>query len=153
MRGVRAALVALGLLAAGAAAEEADVVQARAVPTGEGVYRFQVTVRHADAGWDHYADRWEILAPDGRILATRVLRHPHLDEQPFTRALAGVEIPPELEQVTLRAHDSVHGYGGASVTVSLPRSAPEPPAEVEPNRPARAPAAGASPEPGADEAP
>jgi hypothetical protein len=51
--------------------------------TGSGVYRFSVTVRHADEGWDHYADRWEVLTSDGTLLATRTLYHPHVNEQPF----------------------------------------------------------------------
>ncbi|MCA9394202.1 MAG: hypothetical protein KC900_08370 [Candidatus Omnitrophica bacterium] len=80
---------------------------------------FWVTVRHADSGWDHYADRWEILAPDGEIIATRVLGHPHVNEQPFTRSLGGVIIPVGISDVRIRAHDSVHGYGGEEVAVTL----------------------------------
>ena len=45
------------------------------------------TVLSADTGWDKYADRWEVRAPDGRVLGERVLAHPHENEQPFTRAL------------------------------------------------------------------
>ena len=41
-------------------AGEADVEEVRAEKTGEGTYRFSVTVRHADAGWDHYANKWDI---------------------------------------------------------------------------------------------
>lgn len=109
------------LVAKPAMAGEADVVSAEATPAGDGTWRFSVTVRHEDEGWDHYADAWEVLAPDGSVLAVRVLHHPHVDEQPFTRTLSGVEIPETLTSVTVRAHDSVHGYGGAEVTVSLPR--------------------------------
>lgn len=124
----RRAAVALALALLGPAlmlprpanAGEADVVGAEAVQDGEGTWRFQVTVRHADAGWDHYADRWEVLAPDGTILAVRELAHPHVDEQPFTRSLGGVEIPPEIDTVRLRARDSAHGYGGAELPLRLP---------------------------------
>ena len=90
---------------------EADVVSARAIPEGEGRWRFSVTVRHADEGWDHYADRWNVVAPDGTLLGTRVLLHPHENEQPFTRSLGGIEIPASLDRVTIRAHDSEHGWG------------------------------------------
>ena len=62
-----------------------------------------------------------MLAPDGTVLGTRVLVHPHETEQPFTRSLGGVEIPETVAEVTLRAHDSVHGYGGKEVTVRLTR--------------------------------
>ena len=106
-----------------AAADEADVVRARASCNAESVCRFKVTVRHADVGWSHYADRFEILGPEGEVLGTRVLRHPHVHEQPFTRELGGVEVPPELEKVTIRARDSVHGYGGKAREVRLERPA------------------------------
>ena len=107
-------------MAAPARAGEADVVRAEARAEG-GAWRFRVTVAHGDTGWDHYADKWDVVAPDGTVLGTRVLLHPHETEQPFTRSLGGVEIPQVMNEVTLRAHDSVHGYGGKEVTVKLPR--------------------------------
>jgi hypothetical protein len=105
---------------AGAAAGEADVVAAEAARESDGTWRFRVTVRHADAGWDHYADRWQVETPDGRVLGTRVLLHPHESEQPFTRALGGVVIPPEVTEVVIRAHDSLHGDGGEGLRLTLP---------------------------------
>jgi len=117
---VLAALLVL-LWAGAAGAGEADVVAVEADQEGAGTWRFDVTVAHADEGWDHYADKWEVLAPDGRLLGTRVLLHPHETEQPFTRSLGGVAIPEGIDHVILRAHDSVHGLGGAEVTVELAR--------------------------------
>ena len=105
---------------AGAAAGETDVVAAEAARESDGTWRFRVTVRHADAGWDHYADRWQVETPDGRVLGTRVLLHPHENEQPFTRALGGVVIPPEVTEVVIRAHDSLHGDGGEGLRLTLP---------------------------------
>jgi hypothetical protein len=102
-----------------ARAGEADVVAVEAVSEGSGSWRFHVTVAHGDTGWDHYADKWDVVAPDGRVLGTRVLLHPHEAEQPFTRSLGGVEIPAGAGKVTLRAHDSQHGYGGREMTVEL----------------------------------
>ena len=84
-----------------------------------GTWRFSVTVSHPDTGWEHYADRWEVVAPDGRVLGTRVLLHPHVEEQPFTRSLGGVTVPGDLSEVIVRAHCSVDGDGGQSVTVTL----------------------------------
>ena len=47
------------LIAAGpAAAGEADVLNVVVRSAGPGSWRFDVTVRHADEGWDHYADKW-----------------------------------------------------------------------------------------------
>ena len=117
-------LAAAGCMAAALAATtmagEADVNRAQVVRTGSDVFRFSVTVVHRDEGWDHFADRWEVVAPDGRILATRTLYHPHVTEQPFTRGLDGVQIPVDIDRVEIRSHCSVHAYGGKSVSVSLP---------------------------------
>ena len=100
------------------APEVVDVVIGAA---GDGTYRFDVTVRHEDEGWDHYADRFEVLNDEGVVLGTRVLHHPHENEQPFTRSLSGVQIDTELDEVRVRAHDSVHGYGEDEMRVSVPR--------------------------------
>ena len=101
-------------------AGEADVVDVQASKTSSATYSFDVTVQHADTGWDHYADKWEVLGPDGKVLGTRVLMHPHVNEQPFTRSLSGVQIPPGVKTVTVRAHDKVHGWGGKTMSVDLP---------------------------------
>jgi len=109
------------LIAFSAVAGEADVEKVRISKERVGIYRFDVTVRHADAGWKHYADKWDVVAPGGKILGTRVILHPHELEQPFTRSLSGVRIPRGVSRVTVRAHDKVHGYGGEVVTVEVPR--------------------------------
>ncbi len=110
----------LAAIATGPAfAGEADVVGVKATPGVGGTWRFDVTVRHDDAGWDHYADAWDVVGPDGTVFGTLKLLHPHETEQPFTRSLTGVAIPADVTAVTIRAHDSVHGYGGAEMTVEL----------------------------------
>ena len=116
--------LAAGLLGAAlatpVAAGVADVLKVDIRPTEErGYFDIDVTLRHADTGWDHYANRWEVLAPDGSVLATRVLAHPHVNEQPFTRGLSRVQ----YTWVKVRAHDLVHGYGGREVTLSVPHGA------------------------------
>ena len=82
---------------------------------------FAVTLEHADEGWNHYADQWDVVTPDGKLLKSRVLHHPHENEQPFTRSLSGVVIPAGLKQVRIRARDSVHGYSAQEFLVDLPR--------------------------------
>ena len=101
-------------------AGEADVVNVKINKTGIQTYSFDVTVLHADSGWEHYANKWDIIDNNGNILGTRVLYHPHENEQPFTRSLAGVHIPQEVRSVTVRAHDLVHQYGGKTVEVRVP---------------------------------
>lgn len=114
-----AAIVAQGPWLPVAQAGEADVVAARAEQSTDGAWRFEVTVAHEDEGWDHYADLWQVLTPDGAVLGERVLAHPHVDEQPFTRSLNGVTIPDGTDRVEIRARDSVHGFGGRSVSIEL----------------------------------
>ncbi len=89
----------------------------------DGAYAFRVTLSHDDTGWDHYADLWVIESLDGNELARRVLRHPHVEEQPFTRGIDGVRLPPGTEAVTVRARCSRHGYG-PPFTVSLTPATP-----------------------------
>jgi len=101
-------------------AGEADVVDVKVHRSFDQSYQFEVSVRHDDKGWNHYADRWEVIAPDGTVLATRVLHHPHVDEQPFTRSLSGVRVPEGVREVTIRAHDSVHEEGGKTFRLVLP---------------------------------
>jgi len=111
----------LFIITTAAYAGEADVIKVDVKRTGGDTYFFKVTVRHEDEGWDHYANKWDVVAPDGTILGTRTLYHPHVDEQPFTRSLSDVKISESITEVTIRAHDSVHEYGGKTMSVANPR--------------------------------
>lgn len=102
-----------------AAADTPKVVNPRIIKLGKTSYEFQVTVQHVDASWDHFADRWEIIGPGGRVLGTRVLYHPHIGERQFTRKLRGVTIPGGVEHVIVRVHDKLHGYGREKL-IALP---------------------------------
>ena len=130
MKLVLAALLML-LAASAARAGNADVqaVQLRCRPAPGGraasICHFSVTVKHADSGWDHYANRFEIVKLDGELISKRILRHPHVDEQPFTRGLGRVRIMHDVERVEVRAGDLVHGLGGATVIVEIPHAIPE----------------------------
>ena len=107
--------------ATSAFAGEADVIAATAQQDMRGTWTVSATILHADAGWEHYADRFDVLDEDGNLLGSRTLFHPHVDEQPFTRSLSGVKIPAGVDRVTVRAHDKVDGWGGAEVSVEIPR--------------------------------
>jgi hypothetical protein len=78
-----------------------------------------VTLKHADTGWEHYADAWRVLSPSGEELGKRVLYHPHVDEQPFTRSLGNINIPADLTEVYIEAHDKVHGWNPQRLKVPL----------------------------------
>ena len=115
-------IVALGCLgfAGTGHAGEASVLDVQVRANEDGTYAFTATVSHRDEGWAHYADKWEVLSPTGDILGTRILYHPHVDEQPFTRSLGRVEIPIGITSVTVRAYDNVHKAGTRTFTVDLP---------------------------------
>ena len=116
-------LIALCVLLASAGMASAGEAQVEAVEVrqaGDGTWRFDVTVRHADEGWDHYANAFTVESLEGTVLGTRELLHPHVNEQPFTRSLGNVAIPAGTTSVLVRAVDSVHGEGEA-VEVELTR--------------------------------
>ncbi|EEX08857.1 conserved hypothetical protein [Ruegeria lacuscaerulensis ITI-1157] len=105
-------------LAAPALADPPMVENVAATRTGE-TWRFDVTIRHPDTGWDHYADGWRVLAMDGTELGMRVLHHPHETEQPFTRSLGGVAIPEGARQVQVQARCNVDGWNADTTLVTL----------------------------------
>jgi hypothetical protein len=121
LRRVIGIVVCALMVAEGAAAGEADVVDVKVRRTAPGVYDFDVTIRSIDRGWEHYADAFEVLAPDGRLLGQRLLLHPHETEQPFTRELYGVKIPADVVSVTVRARHKPKGYDGKTLSVALPK--------------------------------
>ncbi len=100
-------------------ANQVDIVNVKAHQSNDKTWSFAVTLKHADAGWDHYANEWQVLAPDNKILATRTLYHPHVNEQPFTRNTSGVKIPTEIKTVYIIAKDTVHGLSKKVVSVNL----------------------------------
>ena len=81
---------------------------------------FHVTLEHADEGWKHYANRWDVVTLEGKVIGTRELAHPHVQEQPFTRSLGNVAIPPGVTEAIIRANDLVHKQGGKEMRVKLP---------------------------------
>ena len=81
-------------------------------------YTFSVTLRSSDTGCDNYADWWEVLSSDGELIYRRVLLHSHVDEQPFTRSGAPVDVQ-EDETVIVRAHMNTIEYGGIALRGSV----------------------------------
>lgn len=103
------------------AGNEPDVdvqfVRARLVDSAgnAGVWSFDVTVAHPDTGWEDYVDGWHVETPEGAILGTRILLHPHVNEQPFTRSLGNVTVPGGTDEIRIRPHDLVSGYGSGII--------------------------------------
>lgn len=61
----------------------------------------------------------EVLDFNGKPLSFRLLAHPHVNEQPFTRGQCDIEIPSEVSRVMVRAKCNKHGYGGKIFVVDL----------------------------------
>lgn len=113
------AVIGLGLwLAAPAFAEAPEITDARASQSG-GAWRFDVTLLHPDTGWDHYADGWRVELADGTVLTTRVLAHPHVNEQPFTRSQSGVQILAGTKTVFIRSRCNVDGWSANTFALEL----------------------------------
>ncbi len=102
-----------------ASAGEVNIVTADFRTADNRLWSIQVTLQHADSGWDHYADHWRVVDPAGNVVADRVLYHPHVDEQPFTRGLQGIPLQPEMGLLVIEAHDTVHGWSRQRLQVDL----------------------------------
>lgn len=113
-----------GLLLVGhggaALADPPKVLDATVEVQANGLYAFSVTIVHAEGGWSHYVDRWEIIDSTGKVLGVRTVYRPHEKNVPFTRSLANVAIPIGVREVTIRANCSVDGYGDSELVVALP---------------------------------
>ena len=90
-----------------------------AVTADDDTFRFDVTVSSPYDTPERYADAWRIVAPDGTELGVRELTHDHAAEQPFTRSLTDVVIPPDVTEVTVEGRDLVNGWGGTTLTVTI----------------------------------
>ena len=103
----------------GVLADEVEIVNVKFEIGHPGTWNVSATLRHEDTGWEHYADAWRVVTGEGEVLGKRVLYHPHVEEQPFTRSLGDVVIPAGLAVVYVEAHDKVHGWGSSRVRVDL----------------------------------
>ncbi len=97
-----------------------DVVAATAEQAADGTWRFDVTLSSPYDTPERYADAWRILGPDGTEYGLRVLAHDHQNEQPFTRSLGGVELPADVDVVTVEGRDQLNGWGGERFELELP---------------------------------
>lgn len=112
------ALFSLFLSATVAVADEPVVENVSVVQSG-GSWTVSVTLSHPDTGWDHYADGWRVLDGNGNVLGTRVLHHPHVHEQPFTRSLGGIQVPSDLSRIFVQARCNVDGWARDQYEVQL----------------------------------
>ena len=114
------------LLCAGSAQADAalqkypDVLSAQVRAHGADSFDFDVTVSSPYDTPQRYADAFRVSGPDGKVYGERILWHDHAGEQPFTRDLYGVRIPPGIRAVIIQGRDKKYGYGGKTLEVPLP---------------------------------
>ncbi|MEE9388489.1 MAG: hypothetical protein V3U96_07750 [Paracoccaceae bacterium] len=113
-------ILMIPLLLAFPAYADAPVVKDVGLSQSGTSWTISVTLSHPDTGWDHYADGWEVLDADGNSLGIRVLGHPHVNEQPFTRSLGSVDIPSGTAFISIRARDNIDGWFDGLFRVDLP---------------------------------
>ena len=99
-----------------------DVVATRDDTTD--TWRFAVTISSPYDSPERYADGWRVVGPDGTVFGVHTLTHDHATEQPFTRTQTGVEIPSDVDEVTIEGRDLVNGFGGATLTIDLQAGTP-----------------------------
>ena len=107
------------LFSSASMASDAEILDVKTELTPAQKMNFTVTIKHADTGWEHYANAFRVYTPDGELLGERILHHPHVKEQPFTRTLAGISIPAEVNKVIIKANCSKTNENKKGYTVKL----------------------------------
>lgn len=114
-----ALLIFVGCAAIQAHADDVQIIQASFVQGEKGSWNINVTLKHGDEGWKHFSNAWRVVDKQGNVLANRVLGHPHVNEQPFTRGLSNISIPKKIQIVFIEAHDLKHGWAPKRLKVDI----------------------------------
>lgn len=109
------------LLTTSAFANDVEIVKVE-LTSKNGTWRADVTLKHADTGWDHYADAWRLVDEKGNEIGKRTLYHPHVNEQPFTRSLSSFHIAEDKKIIFVEAHDKKHGWSPNKVKIDMKKT-------------------------------
>jgi hypothetical protein len=97
-----------------------DVLAVSVKARGNNHFDFDATIASPYDTPQRYADAFRVMSTDGVVYGVRTLFHDHADEQPFTRDLYGISIAAGVSHLIIQARDRQNGYGGKTVTVTLP---------------------------------
>ena len=100
-------------------ASDVQLLTAAIIHQSQDEYLVSIKLQHEDTGWDHYADEWRIVDQQGTVLGTRVLLHPHVQEQLFTRALSNVKLDDKHTKIYIEAHDKQHGWAKEKLEIDF----------------------------------
>jgi len=89
---------------------EEAVVSGVSISGNAGSYTFNVELTSPDTGCEQYADWWEVIDEDGKLIHRRVLGHSHVGEQPFVRSGSRINLTADAF-VYVRGHMNNSGYG------------------------------------------
>ncbi|WP_432471604.1 hypothetical protein [Amphritea sp. HPY] len=103
-------------------AGEVKILAAQLNRLHDNQWTISVTLKHQDSGWEHYADNWRVVDSSDAAIGNRVLHHPHVNEQPFTRSLTNIEIPAASRLLYIEARDNVHGWSGDRLKIDLSKA-------------------------------
>ena len=76
---------------------------------------FGVAIVSWDKGCEQYADWWEVVSEDGKLVQRKVMAHSHVDEQAFLRQGDPIPVDPN-QTLWIRAHmNNGVGYAGQAM--------------------------------------
>jgi hypothetical protein len=113
------ALAPLLTAASSALGDAPRITSAELLPRGSD-WSVRVMLQHPDSGWDHYASGWEVLAPDGTVLAEAEITHPH-SADPFQTDLDGIQVPAGVDHLLIRVRCTLDGWSARTYRLDLPR--------------------------------
>ena len=96
---------------------KAEIISVK-VSGNEMSYTFSVKIESPDKGCKQYADWWEVVSEEGKLIYRRILLHSHANEQPFERS--GGVVPIKADQIIIvRGHMNNFGYSNEGVKGSV----------------------------------
>ncbi len=90
---------------------KADIISVEVSKISDKEYRFSVGIKSDDKGCKQFANWWEVIDENGKLVYRRILFHSHTTEQPFVRSgiVKGID---ENKKLYIRAHMNNVGYSG-----------------------------------------
>ncbi|MFP8968169.1 hypothetical protein ACKC9G_16435 [Pokkaliibacter sp. CJK22405] len=94
---------------------DAEVCQCR-----DGTWKCHILLYAGTTQSPAHLDRWELRSRDGLLLAYHDIPHGN-ESEAIQDSLDGIEIPDNVDQVMLRAHNRQQGYVGMPMALPLHR--------------------------------